>query len=126
MQVRSVLMLALGLSLSPVFAQSNSYAGNWSGTMEGNGGRQVPVEVTLMDSGGTWRMTVSGPAGRGNPCFGKDLPLVLETTPEGVVLDIKGAQVITGCLDQRATLTHVNGKLTGTLKDGRAVTLVRK
>ena len=126
MHARNFLATALALSLAPAFAQSTSYAGKWTGTMEGNGGRQVPVEVTLAESSGTWRMMLQGAPGRNNPCIGKALPLTYEAVGDQVRLDIQGAQLIAGCIDQPAALTHANGQLTGTLRDGRAVTLTKQ
>ena len=126
MHVRTSMAAVLACTLSAAFAQPEAASGQWVGTMEGNGGRPVPVEVTINGNAGTWRMTPVVAGARGNPCFGKDFPMSVESTADAVILDIRGGQVIAGCIEQRATLTMSNGQLTGKLANGRAVSLSKK
>jgi N-methylhydantoinase A/oxoprolinase/acetone carboxylase beta subunit len=126
MQSRALLVALLTFALSLSFAQSPAYVGHWTGTMVGNGGGTVPLEVTINNGSGVWRMTPTSAGSRKNPCFGKDLPMTVQAVAEGVVLEIRGGQVISGCMDQRANLTLNAEKLTGALADGRPVTLTKK
>lgn len=124
LHVSAVLAGCLAL---PALGQTPSYVGNWAGTVQGQTAL-LPLEVTLTEKDGTWRVSpAAGAAGRNNPCLGKAMPVVVERAEaEKLVLTVDGAKVIAGCNTQQVSLTLSNGELTGTLADGRAVMLKRK
>ena len=129
--MRSILIAMPALvALTPVLAQAPAHVGTWTGTMEIAGGRLLPVEIQLTDAAGTLRM--SPPAGanlaaaRNNPCFGKSLPVVVHSAPDGVMLEVRGSDAIPGCMDARITLTGGGAEYKGQTGAGRPVTLTRK
>jgi hypothetical protein len=128
MMLRTLAVAAFACAQSCAFAQQGSHVGAWAGTMVGNGGRDVPLEVKLEETSGTWRMSASGAGagGKHNPCFGKDMPVAVERKDDNVLLDVHGGKVVQGCMDQRATLTLSGNRMTGALADGRSVSLTKK
>jgi len=129
MKKSSLLSAATLLVLSTAIAQTPPHVGKWSGTMEGDSGRLLPVEVNLTDTAGTWRMSPpagAGPGARNNPCFGKELPVAVESSAEALVLNVNGSQVIQGCMDAKISLTLIGAEYKGQTTRGRAVSLTRK
>jgi hypothetical protein len=129
--MRSILIVIPAvLAFTAAWAQAPAHIGTWTGTMEGPAGRSLPVEIQLTDTAGTFRM--SPPAGanpaatRNNPCFGKSLPVVVHSSPDGVMLEVRGSDVIPGCVDTKITLTGSGAEYKGQTGAGRPVTLTRK
>jgi len=118
---------ALLSSLVAWAADAGSFTGQWAGTMTGRNGGKVEVDLVLKGEAGTWRMSNSSRKGA-NPCLGRDLPVVVVSrTDTELQFDVNGAQVIKGCIDNRATLTTDDGKtLKGRLNDGRTLEFSRR
>ena len=125
MNMRHSVVIALVLVASHAIAQQTGNAGKYTGTMMGNGGREVPVQVTLAEAAGTWTMQAVGAGARKNPCMGKELPLEIVSGPDPLVLHVSGSKVIAGCMDGNVTLVPSGAGYKGTLADGREVTLTR-
>ena len=125
MMLRTLALAALSFVQAFAFAQHSPYVGTWTGTMKGNGGGNVGVQVKLEETTGIWRMTASGTGAGGNhnPCFGKDMPVAVERNGDTILLDVSGDKVMPGCMNQRATLMLSGDQMSGTLADGRAVSL---
>jgi hypothetical protein len=96
--------------------------------MKGKGGGDNMLELTIGEAGGTWHMKAEGNRGRGNACFGRDFPVVVTPkSPSEVSIEIKGAQILQGCIDETGVLKLVDGKaIEGSLADGRTFTLTRR
>ncbi len=129
--LRFIVALSLALCGATLHAQPPDLSGKWRGTLETKSGT-APMELYVVIKGrtGTLRMSLSARAlgsGRLGACYDRDLPLeVVEPTDTDVVLDVQGAKVLQGCLNQKARLKLVDGKtLEGTLADGRAMKLTR-
>ena len=126
MHLRSLVTAILVGVAASALAQSEAFVGRWSGTMQVSEGRELPLEVTINETSGAWKMVLVGPRGRANPCLGRDLPMTVEAKGDSVVLDIRGAEVLAGCLNQRVTLTLTGGQLSGQFPSGSAVKLTKK
>lgn len=127
--VRSYFLGTFAL-LMPVLVlsqQANPFAGRWSGSiaMSRNNGQQVQLELSITQTGGTWRLI--GRA-KGDPCLGKDFPIVVTSQSEmELQVEVKGASVLQGCMDQAAILKTSDMKhVDGVLADGTAFQLVRQ
>lgn len=103
--------------------------GVWVGTVKEVNGQQTQVELKLTTAAGTWRMmnTSAGNSSR-NPCANKDLPVTIKSSSATeLVLQIEGAKVLRGCLNQAVSLQSADTKsLTGSFADGRMVNLIRQ
>ncbi len=121
--------ILLGLVQTAIAQQGNTLMGNWVGTMQGLSGNQLNVELTLGESSGVFLMRPPrGNAGRSNQCFGKDFPVsVSSQSSSEAAIEIKGASVLPGCIDQSVTFKSADGKsMEGVLPDGRQIRLSRK
>ena len=121
--------ILLALVQSAIAQQSNTLVGNWVGTMQGLSGNQLDVELTLGEKSGVFIMRPPrGNAGRSNQCFGKDFPVTVSSqSPSEAAVEIKGASVLPGCIDQSVTFKTADGKsMEGVLPDGRQIRLGRK
>ncbi|MFN7855972.1 MAG: hypothetical protein ACK5OA_05245 [Acidovorax sp.] len=97
--------------------------------MKETNGNQTQVELKVANAAGAWRMTgASGASSRNqNPCAKRDLPISVRTnSATDLVIQIEGAQVIRGCLNQTASFKSADGNsLEGSFADGRVVNLKR-
>lgn len=120
--------LALVIPLMAFSQQVNSFQGKWAGTMVAKNGGEVSIELVINEAAGTWRLIARGMQGKNNQCFGKNFPVkVISHSETGLELDIDGASVLQGCIDQTATLKSSDNKtLEGALRDGRTVKVVRQ
>ena len=118
--------LVISVISSTIYAQqSNSLLGKWSGTMSTAGGGELTVELNLSETAGTWRFAPRGNSR--NNCLGKDFPVAVTAhSATEIKLDVRGASVISGCINSSAVLNAVDGnRLEGSLDDGRIVKLAR-
>ena len=115
-------------SASALAQQPAPLHGKWLGVIKGQGGGELSVELVLAETGSTWRFLPRGNQGHRNPCVGREFPVVLKSqTATELSFEIRGAQILQGCINQTATLTSTDGKtLEGSLADGRAVSLSRE
>lgn len=116
------------LLASAAHAQQANYQGTWTGMATSATGAQVRVVLTIEAGRGTLRMSPSANYVTIDQCHDRDIPVAVESqTDAGLKVDIKGEQVLHGCINESATLKWVSPKvLEGTLKDGRTMKLERK
>lgn len=128
MSRKTLLLGCLGALATTALAQQPApLQGKWVGFMKGQGLGELNVELVVAESGGSWRFYPRGNSGLRNPCVGKEFPIVVKSqNATDLVFEIKGSQVMQGCIDQAATLKSTDGKtLEGALGDGRSVSLAR-
>jgi hypothetical protein len=108
--------------------EPNAYLGTWTGSMATSGAKVLPLELSITETGGTWRFLRGGTGTRENPCVGKEFPVtVVSRSQAELQFEVKGSSVIQGCVDEPGVLRPVDAQnLEGTLKDGRAIKLTRK
>jgi len=129
MRYRKLVTALIILASPAAFSQQpGTFQGKWSGPMKGQGGGDNTLELTIGEAGGTWHMTADGNRGRANACLRRDFPVVVTPkSPSEVSIEIKGAQILQGCIDQTGVLKLVDGKaIEGSLADGRTFTLTRR
>lgn len=118
----------LFLIAAAAHAQTASYQGKWTGHATASNGSEIRIDLTIKEAGGTLRTSLSKNYVTVDPCFDRDIPVVVQSQTESeLTVAIQGGKVLRGCIDETATLKLIDAKtLQGTLKDGRSVKLMRK
>jgi len=122
------LALAVGFALIPLISgaqEANPYNGQWMARWTNPMGATVEARVVIKDAGGTWRLLG---ANRGDNCFERDFPLVVERATETeVAFSVRASQIVRGCSDSGLRAKR-NGekRLDGKFRDGTTVTLERR
>ena len=117
----------LVLFASAAYAQQGTYIGKWTGTATASNGSTVRVNVNMTKDGGTLRTSPGSNTVTIDQCHDRDIPITVQSqTATEVVIAIKGASVLKGCIDETATLKMSDANtIQSTLQDGRVVKLTR-
>ncbi|MFN9728322.1 MAG: hypothetical protein ACK543_12570 [Acidovorax sp.] len=130
MRLHTALLTSLVFVGTSTHSQTRaSLDGSWAGTVKETNGNQTQVELKVANAAGAWRITLASgaPSRNQNPCANRDLPISVRTnSATDLVIQIEGAQVIRGCLNQTASFKSADGNsLEGSFADGRVVNLKR-
>jgi hypothetical protein len=122
--IASVGSVVLGL-LVPTTAHPqavNPHNGSWTAKFPGPKGESVTADVVIKDNGGSWRTNTRN---RGNNCIGIESPIDVKTaSDEELVFRVVTSRALAGCNDFAVSVKGAGtGKLSGTMGDGRPVTL---
>jgi hypothetical protein len=107
--------------------QVPAHDGTWNVVMEDGKGGRWTGRFVLGDFNGTW--TVAPTKGRRDPkCDGKPAPITVQaTTEEHLDMSVWGTSLAPSCADLTPMMLtkQPDGRLKGTLADGRTVVLTR-
>lgn len=131
MKTRTLTLALLGSVAAIAGAQDSAVPnGTWHGEIILPAGNPAEVLMHVESGGGTWIATPRGAMSqnqRGNPCFGRPLPIAIATTNGAVQIHIQASKAVQGCTDSRATVRLIDDRhLEGAFVDKTPLKLQRR